>query len=132
MSAQASALAAQEDQFALLNQVRELEGQIAEMEDWEAERQRYELKAVHSGAFAYVVKPEVQGTEPPHWLCAACFHNRKKSILQKAGRAPNDAHSRVWKCPNCKSEVMVLWRFGPESPYGAAAEPDLPEPRKNY
>jgi hypothetical protein len=132
MSAQSSALAAQEDQFALVERVRELERQIAEMEDWGAERQRYELQAVHRGAFAYVVKSDVQGTEPPHWLCAACFGNRKKSILQKGGKAPNDPHSRVWKCPSCASEVMVYWSVGPDSPQVAAAEPDPPQPRRCY
>jgi hypothetical protein len=132
MSAQASALTAQADQFTLLNKVRELEKQMAQFEDWKAKRQRYELKVVSPGAFAYVVKPEVQGTEPAHWLCAACFHNHEKYILQSLGRMPSDPHSRTWKCPNCASEVKVSWRVGPDKPYVAAAEPDPPPPRGHY
>jgi hypothetical protein len=108
MSAQSSALAAQTDQFALLNKVRELEEKIAQFEDWDAERERYELKAVYPGAFAYVPKPGMQGTEPPHWLCTACFQKREKSILQGFGRDPKQPMlgrtiarnvRRVCECP---------------------------------
>ena len=117
MSAQASALSAQAEQFTLMNTVRNLEAKMAQMENWNAERQRYELKAVFPGAFAYVVKPELQGTEPLHWLCATCYHNGKKSILQDFARMPNDKTWELFKCPSCAAVVKVHYTVSPDRPY---------------
>ena len=60
IAAQSSAMAAQSDQFTLIERIRELEKQIAQFETWNAEKQRYELKQVQSGAFAYVPKIDME------------------------------------------------------------------------
>ncbi len=85
LSAQSSAIAAQSDQITLLQRVHELEKQIANLEAWDTEKQRYELKEISTGTFAYVVKPVSQGSEPSHWICANCYQHGKKSILQHVG-----------------------------------------------
>jgi hypothetical protein len=114
-TAQASALAALSDQFALLEHIHDLEKQVTEFEAWETEKQRYELKDLDSGPTAYVLKPEARGSETPHWLCAACYQQRKKSILQPfvitvvlPGR-----HGRIWVCPACSAKIDVSWAKGP-------------------
>jgi hypothetical protein len=84
LAAQSDAMAAQSDQFALLERVRSLEQQIAEMKDWDTEKQRYDLKQVDIGAFAYSLKSDAGGSEPPHWICTTCYKNDKNSILQQA------------------------------------------------
>src|SRR3954447_21958347 len=92
LSAQSDALSAQSDQFALLDRVRHLEKEVADMKAWDAAKEGYALEEVSTGAFAYVLKPEAGGAEPRHWLCAACYGNRKKSILQFAGPGMDHQH----------------------------------------
>ena len=64
--------------------VRELEATIAEYDNWEAEKDRYELYQIKpSGGFAYRLRKEcVQDAEPNHYICPNCYENRRKSILQ--------------------------------------------------
>lgn len=62
--------------------IRELEQQVVELEDWETKKQRYELKNLDRGAFAYVHKATVENAEEPHWLCQPCFEGHRRSILQ--------------------------------------------------
>jgi hypothetical protein len=63
LSAQGSALASQSAQFALLEQVRALEAEMAKMKAWDSEKSRYELRKFANGAFAYLLKPsETSGT----------------------------------------------------------------------
>jgi len=122
MSAQACALTAHTDQFALLTKVRELEEEMAELKSWDAERQRYELKAVYPGAYAYVPKPGMEGAEPPHWLCTACFQEREKSILQGFGRDAKEPRVRSYNCPRCRASVRVSYTVGPDKPFVPAAQ----------
>jgi hypothetical protein len=77
-----AAIAAQDERVALLERVSALEKEVARSEAWEAEKQRYELKQVASGAVAYVPKEFMRDGEPPHWLCANCYQNHKKRYLQ--------------------------------------------------
>jgi hypothetical protein len=115
MTAQTSALAALSDQFALLERVGELEKQVAGFEAWETEKQRYELKDLDSGPLAYVLKPDAGGGEAAHWLCATCYQQRKKSILQPfVALAPLPGrHGRIWSCPTCSTKIDVHWTKKP-------------------
>lgn len=98
-----SAFAAQEERTTLLKQISDLEKKVTDFEAWETEKQRYVLQAVAPGAFAYVLKPDAQPPEEPHWLCAKCYHERKKMILQKI------EHGRecTWGCPTCRAFILV-------------------------
>jgi hypothetical protein len=114
-TAQQNALTAQASQFSLLERIRELEKQIADLEAWETEKQRYELKIVSRGATAYVMKSDAERAEPPHWLCATCYQNGKKSILQagKSARDGPDFRNTVWICAVCRSEIRTGFRTSP-------------------
>src|SRR3954470_12761414 len=79
---QGKILAAHADQFALLERVRELEAKMAQLEAWEAEKKRYKLTDYGSSTFAYELKAEAAEGEPMHRLCAACYQQGHKSILQ--------------------------------------------------
>jgi hypothetical protein len=100
-------LTAREAQSTLLERVRELEEKVAGFETWNAEKQRYELKPFGSGV-AYVLKPEAQGTEPAHQLCANCYARGKKSFLV---RVPSNQARTVlgmgttYRCPECRTEI---------------------------
>jgi hypothetical protein len=87
LAAQSSGLAAQSDQFALMEQVRELEAEKAKLQAWETEKQRYALKDFGGHTFAWELKPEAANGEPIHLLCPTCFEQGRKSILQFEFRA---------------------------------------------
>ena len=82
IDAQQSVFAANEERTALIERVRELEAQIAHLEAWNTEKHRYELKEIARGRFAYALKSEADGTEPPHYICQACYEQSKKRVLQ--------------------------------------------------
>jgi hypothetical protein len=111
-----SAFAAQEERSALLERVRELEKQVADLRVWEAEKQRYQLEQVWSGATAYVLKKEAQGSEPIHWLCTNCYHDGKKSILQKSDRADMSGRQIFWTCNSCNMKIIVRHDILPGKP----------------
>jgi hypothetical protein len=112
LAAQSSALAAQSDQFSLLEEIRDLKTKMAELETWVAEKKRYGLKDVSGrGEFAYVIKKSEQHSEPTHAICANCYQQEKKSILQWSGRGyDSETH---WKCPVCDNLITM---FGPMVP----------------
>ncbi len=94
LAAQSGAFEAHTAQTALLERVRELEKQVADLEAWKAEKQRYELKEVAPGAFAYALKADEQGAEPAHRICAGCYEHRRKSILQRT----TSIHLKCFDC----------------------------------
>jgi len=109
--------AAQEAQAASLKRIDELEQEIVRLKDWEADKQRYELKALDTGAFAYKPKPGMENGEPPHWACANCYKERKViSILQEQGHVPNDGDRKSWHCANCRASIRLVWKITPEHP----------------
>lgn len=104
LSAQSSAFAAQETQSALLERVRNLEKEVADLEAWETEREKYELKEIIAGVFAFGLKENAGTSEPQHFLCSNCYQDRRKSILQaQKGR---DLEPQL-HCPKCQMTIVV-------------------------
>ncbi len=97
-------LSAREAQQGLLSRISELEKEVARFHTWEAEKQRYELKRIAFGAFAYALKPDAQPSEPPHWLCTQCYGEAKKALLQCAGMS---GFQYLWQCPRCSARILV-------------------------
>jgi hypothetical protein len=92
-------LAAQTEQAAAINRIRDLEKQVADFETWDSEKKRYELKDVGRFVFAYMLKPEARGGKPPHFVCANCYDKRRISIIQHGPPKPG---ARIdFFCPNC-------------------------------
>jgi hypothetical protein len=95
-------LTAQEAQSALIDRIRQLEEKMRSIETWETEKQRYELKDLGWGCFAYMLKPPMRGAQPPHWICTNCYSRGHTSIIQ---------HSNVsgvgqrYLCPMCKTQI---------------------------
>jgi hypothetical protein len=100
--------AALSEQTALVQTINDLKEEIVRMKAWEAEKQRYELKDLGFGAFACVIKPEMQGAEPVHSICANCYQRGQKTHLQNTGRlAEPHGGGFVWECPSCKGTLNV-------------------------
>jgi hypothetical protein len=102
LAAQTSAMSAQSDQFALVERIRALEKQIADLEAWDTEKKRYSLAELCPGVTAYLVKPEARGSEPIHALCANCYQHGHKSILQWQ-ESPLTGVS--FQCHGCKAKM---------------------------
>lgn len=112
IATQQGALAAQAEHSVLLKQVSDLEKKVAELKAWDAEKQKYELKAVgYRGGLAYALKQGVDTTEPEHFLCTNCHQEGNKSILQKEMRVPN--LTEVLVCPRCIAEVYLTGERDP-------------------
>ena len=82
----------------LLQEKNDLKQQLIDAENWDAEAAKYSLQDVENGVFAYVLKPDVETTEPPHWLCARCYNENYKSILQRTGA---DSKGIIFYCQKC-------------------------------
>lgn len=129
MEAREALSAAHEAQTTTLQRIRELEQEIMQLKDWEAEKRRYQLNAIDRGAFAYMLKAGMENGEPPHWLCANCFGKRHKSFLQFKGQ---DARSPVpgsnsrgdhsnYGCDTCKGAVKVYYTRNPSTPWSPSS-----------
>ncbi len=86
----------------MIKEKRELEQQLVSFQDWEAEKERYELRAIDGDSFVYMPKVGTDNGEPAHWLCANCFVKKQKSFLQKAGKNSSQAPFVFWVCGACK------------------------------
>lgn len=115
LATQHSALAANSEQFSLLEKIRSLEAQITQMKAWDAEKDKYEFKAIGAGAFTYVWKADASPPKPPHWICAHCYENGSKSILQEIEKVRH-GDGKVFKCTRCKEEIHVHWKLSPSNP----------------
>ena len=104
LDAQSRALHAQFEQSSLLQRIRQLEEKVAEVEAWNAEKQRYQLTEINPGQFAYTLKEQTGSTEPKHMLCANCYNHNQKSILQTEIRYAG--RHTVFFCQNCGSDMF--------------------------
>lgn len=101
-------ISAQTRYTAAIEQVGQLEEKLRRFETWEAEKERYELKNLDRGFFAYVLKPGMENGEPPHAICTNCYQRGIKSILQSSGHVI--VHEHFWFCPACNTKVKSQWR----------------------
>lgn len=125
LEAQSALAAAQQMDATTSVRIRDLEQQIVEFKDWTREAERYELKAIDRGCFAYMPKAGMANGEPPHWLCANCFNRRHKSFLQFKGRDQDRPGMRSdtssYGCDACKATLKVNYARKPSDPYSEAA-----------
>lgn len=121
LAAQRDALSAQGEQSALLKRIDELEKQLAQREDWERQRERYELREVAPGSFAYALKESAASGEPQHMLCPNCYEHQRRSVLQATSGLSARRH-RIQRCPGCGAEVEGSLNYRPE---GEAHAPEL-------
>ena len=80
-----------------------LEKKVRNFETWDTEKKRHELKDLGWGAFAFMLKPDARGTEPPHWVCANCFHKGEIAIIQDTFGSKGSG--RGWYCPRCGAQI---------------------------
>lgn len=108
----------QNDYLQLAARHQELSDENRSLKDWANEKEKYELFSPSTGTFAYRAKEAERGAEPQHSLCANCYENGKKSILQ----AEDQDYGRrtVLVCTRCGADIVVR---------GERAEPVQPRRR---
>ncbi|MCP4318360.1 MAG: hypothetical protein GY789_20670 [Hyphomicrobiales bacterium] len=103
MEIQESVLLAQSEKAELTQKIGDLESRLKAVQDWEAEKQRYQLHDFGGGTYAYKLKQDRADGEPPHRICANCFNAGKKSVMQFLF---NDNQNRDhFRCDQCNSET---------------------------
>lgn len=85
MDATAVALASQEKQAALSNEITELKDKLRKLEHFEQEAKRYELVKLPLGGFVFSLKKGMENGQPHHYLCATCMNKGEITILQPEG-----------------------------------------------
>ncbi len=98
-------MAAQAAQAALISKVAELEKELVRFETWEAEKQRYDLYEIKKGRFTRRLKESMEGSEPPHHICAQCYNRGVKSILQS--KVSEVGRNTLLVCGECKTELNL-------------------------
>lgn len=108
LAAQSSALSAQSDQLALIEQIRKLEKEVADVKAWDAQKHRYTLVSPWNGTVVQALKKSSSGPEPPHWICTRCYEEGTKGFL---GSKEERGHL-VLECTHCKNQLQTPWRGG--------------------
>ena len=99
---QSKILTAQSNQFALLERVKEPEARLAELQTWDEQKKRYQLKDFGGNTFAYELKPDAAHGEPGHRICPACYERGQRSILQFDFRTSVGQDRYI--CQGCKTQ----------------------------
>lgn len=78
----------------LSEEKRDLKKQLAEIDEWNAEKSKYQLTKIRDGLFLPSYTPSDGDPTPAHWACPNCFSRKHVSILQ-------EIHSRTsdYSCP---------------------------------
>jgi len=103
---------AEREYAASAKRIEALEQEIVRMKDWSGEMERYEARDVWHGAMAYVMKHGMENGEEPHYLCANCFINKRKSFLQLKGTLASEAK---YGCDACNGSIMISVRAHPKA-----------------
>ena len=99
LEAQSSAIEEKQKLVNLSYQIQQLQVELKSKNDWTKEAQRYALTACETGVFTYDLRPEFANGETQHRLCANCFNNQKKSILQG---------KKMAACQSCEKRIQTL------------------------
>jgi hypothetical protein len=107
---------------AAVEQIKELEAKLASFEMWEAEKARYHLRDYGGGTFAYELKGDSPGGEPPHRICPSCYQQGKKGLLQSKGQ--NAWRQERVECSECDKRFELGQREDDNFSTRARAEYD--------
>ena len=118
MAAQAVGVQSLDAQRTLHDRVRELEQQVEAFTEWKKFAPDYALQAV--GAFkrdfVRVYKPQTASDQPKHWVCARCYEEKKRYVLNQT------RNEHAYECPNCKAQVSPIVPGGSLAPIESAYE----------
>jgi hypothetical protein len=114
LDAQSSAMAANADQYAAIEELRSLKVEIQKIKGWESERQRYKLRqpTIYGAGVVYALRQSARHEdEPAHYICTTCYESGRKTILGL--HIPERGGYSMWICPVCKTAVSTGTRGSP-------------------
>jgi hypothetical protein len=98
-------LSAQTAQAALIQQISELEKEVADLKTWEGEKERYELVELPPGVWIRRLKESAaKAGEPIHPICCTCYEQRKISPLHASEPSMGVHHLT---CNGCGAKLDV-------------------------
>jgi hypothetical protein len=77
----------------------DLENELRKRNGFRDQAERYVLERSELGGLYYTLKSADETGEPPHDLCASCFEDEVKAVLQPV-------NFNTLKCPKCSSTVL--------------------------
>lgn len=104
IAVQSDALSMQEKHSLLTAKIQQLEKECDRLKDWQAEKDRYELREIAPGLFARIEKGLVGNLQSAHKFCATCFEQNSKAPLQQEKIRVGRRLSLT--CHRCKSTVI--------------------------
>lgn len=78
--------------------------ELAKLQQERIDRDKFELKDIGMGSFAYVMKSPETEADRSIRLCATCFDGGKRSVLQR--KWLHDGEERLL-CHSCKAEIRA-------------------------
>lgn len=103
IAVQSGMLSLQTEYQKLLESNEDLRQQIVQSEQWEETESHYDLRKTTLGGIVRAPNAKHPRPDPLYWLCANCFENKKKSILQKSSWGDHDPLF----CPSCKIVIHL-------------------------
>lgn len=88
----------------MAEEIRDLKAKMAELEGWNAEKERYRLVELALGVVAYAPKEADGIGEPHHLLCPNCFASDKKRFLQAITKGE---YFDRYRCNDCGQDLPV-------------------------
>lgn len=108
LTVQREAMAANTEQFTMIEEIRALKKEIAHIKAWDSEKKRYQLTDLwNTGVLAYALKESMSNAEPPHYLCTNCYEEGRKRILNLQKNSKSGRLMLV--CPFCKTEFHSMY-----------------------
>ena len=108
----------QQSVSALMQENEELKREATRKKDWEAESKRYMLYKAAEGLVVYALKESMSNGEPPHYLCANCFSDGKKTVLY-ISNVPGSSMKEAICCKTCGTHAPTG--------YSGGSSPKFPE-----
>ena len=79
LHAQSSALSANADQGAMVDEIKQLKAELERSKHWDIEKQRYQLYGLPNGGVVQALRHDrAQLGEPAHYLCTHCVEQGRK------------------------------------------------------
>lgn len=104
MEAQSRAADAYSRQTSLVEEISELKAEIARLKAWDREKEGWVLHNPVPGVFTRIAKEAMEDSETPVQICAHCYEDRHRSILQTEERP---GRCSVLVCPRCGDENYI-------------------------
>ena len=106
----------QQENSSLKHAIEDLKREAVRKENWESESKRYVLHDAAQGLVVYALKQSMSNGEPPHYLCANCFNEDKKTVLYFSIKA-GDKRAETLNCKACKTESPTGYSSGSHPQY---------------